>query len=394
MLKRLLLVCLTTLGLFALLNIYAWTRENKPVDVVPGVAESIVLPRTETITLTAAGDCLMHNTQIWSGWQKDGTYCFDSFFTDVKDLIAEGDYSSTNFEAAMAGAESGYTGYPAFNSPDVMADAFKNAGFDLVVTTNNHIMDRGYNGAVRTMEVLRGAGLDTVGTNKDEEESRSFLIKDIKGVKVAYLAYTYGTNGIPVPKKHSYLVNLLEREKVLADIKAIRPQADVLILVLHWGVEYSPHSSREQKTMAYEFLEAGADVILGSHPHVIQDMEIIRAGKKDKFVVYSMGNFISDQKGLERNSGIVLKMKFTKNFNTGETLLAEASYTPTYSHSYYINGNRQFRVVPVEATISKILAEKEPYLNRQHLPILQEVLNTTRSKLGKGVTRVSVEPSP
>ncbi|MDA8226169.1 MAG: CapA family protein [Desulfitobacterium hafniense] len=341
------------------------------------------LPRKETVTLTAAGDILMHNTQIWSGQQKDGTYKFN-FFEPVKELLEQGDYCSTNFEAALAGPESGYTGYPLFNSPDAMADTLKDAGFDLVIGANNHILDRGYKGALRTLEILKNAGLDTTGAFRNQEEQKTFLIKEFRGVKVGYLAYTYGTNGIPVSKEHAYLINFLDKAKVLSDISALRPQVDVVMLVLHWGVEYSPQPTNEQKKLAREFLEAGADVLLGSHPHVIEPMEVLRVGDKDKFVIYSMGNFVGDQRGVERNSGVVLKLQFQKDFNTGTTKLKEVFYTPTYSHSYNENGRQKFRVVPLEETIQKVKDKKDPYLTEKELPVLEQALAQTKKTLGPG----------
>lgn len=339
-------------------------------------------PAIETITITAAGDILMHNTQIASGLQPDGSYNFASFFVPVKSLLNEGDYCSTDFEAAMAGPASGYTGYPTFNSPDEFANTLKDAGFDLVVTANNHCMDRGYQGAIRTMEVLHQAGLDTAGTYKSLEDSQTHLIKDIRGVKVGYLAYTYGTNGIPIPAQHSYLVNLLNPKKIINDIKQLRPQVDVLILILHWGTEYSPQASDEQKKLALQFFKAGADAILGSHPHVIEPMEVMKVEGKDKFVIYSMGNFISHQRGIERNSGVVLKLKFTKDFQLNETRLSEVTYTPTFSHPYRENGRLQFRVVPVEATIAKIQQGRERYMDSSYIPVLRQVLSSTRKLLG------------
>lgn len=341
-------------------------------------------PQIETITLLAAGDCLMHNTQIWSGQQPDGTYNFDSFFKEVQPIIAAADYSSTNFEAPMAGAAAGYTGYPLFNSPDEVSLTFKQAGFDLVVTANNHILDRGAQGALRTLQVLEEAGLDTVGVYADQEASQQYLIKDLKGIRVGYLAYTYSTNGIPVPADKPYLVNFLDRERILADIQTLRPQVDVLVLVLHWGVEYSPQPTEEQKALAREFCAAGADVILGSHPHVIQTMEVIPVEDRNCFVIYSMGNFISHQKGLERNSGIILQMEFSKNLTSNQTKLVKVDYIPTYSHSYYDKGHQQFRVVPVEETLRRIEQGEELFLGRSDIPTLQAVLNQTRSQLGEG----------
>lgn len=336
----------------------------------------------ETVTLVAAGDCLMHNTQIWSGLQADGSYSFPTFFADVEYLIRQGDYSSTNFEAPMAGAAAGYSGYPLFNSPDAAARAFAEAGFGLIVTANNHIMDQGYDGAVRTMQVLHEQGLDTAGTYLSAQDREEYLIKNIRGVKAGYLAYSYGTNGMPVPPEHPYFFNFLEKDQILTDIKALRPQVDILILVLHWGVEYSPGPTAEQKEMAYQFLAAGVDVILGSHPHVIQPMEIINIDGRDKLVIYSLGNFISHQRGLERNSGVVLKMDFNKSFDEGKTVLSAVSYTPTYSHSYQEQGRQYFRVVPVEKTIQKIKQGDEDYLTAEELSDLETVLLNTWEKLG------------
>lgn len=340
-------------------------------------------PRKETITLTAAGDILMHNTLIWSGEQANGSYNFD-FFAPIKSLIEEGDYASTNLEAALAGPSSGYTGYPQFNSPDEVATTLKKSGFDLVVTANNHVLDRGFQGAIRSLEVLRNAGVDTLGTYKNNHESETLLIKDIRGVKVGYLAYTYGTNGLHIPQDSPYLVKLFDRSKILNDIALMRPQVDVLVLILHWGVEYSPQPSDEQKKMAREFVEAGADVILGSHPHVIEPMEVLKVGDQNKFIIYSMGNIVGDQHGIERNSGIVLKLKFTKDFSTGRISLDEATYIPTYSHAYNEQGKRKFRVVPIEQTIQAIKENRDPYLTGADIPVLEQALHQTEKQLGEG----------
>lgn len=324
------------------------------------------------INLTATGDILMHNTVIASG-KKGVSYNYDHLFAPVKHLIAQGDISSVNLECALAGPSTGYTGYPLFNSPDSIADALKMSEFDLVVTANNHILDRGYQGALRTMDTLRKAGLDTVGTYKTQEESQKFLIKDIRGVKVGYLAYSYSTNGIPVPADKPYFYNFLDREKIIKDITALRPQVDLMVLILHWGVEYSPFPTAQQRKLATEFFEKGADVILGSHPHVIQPMEIMRINDKDKFIIYSMGNSMGNQNGLERNSGVILNLQFTKNQQHDSTTLTGVSYTPIYIHPYYLDGVRTFRVVPIDETINAIQVGSEPVLGKESIPILEEV---------------------
>lgn len=385
LLRRIMItIFLIGLGTFASFQAYSW-QMNGDVQASNSYKQPLKEHKeSQVITLTAAGDCLMHGPQIRSGLQADGSYRFDTFFPNVAGLINEGDYSSTNFEAALAGPETGYSGYPLFNSPDEVANTFKKAGFDLVVTANNHSLDRGYSGGIRTLNVLRQAGLETLGTYRNPEEARSFLIKDIRGVKVGYLAYTYGTNGIPVPAGHPEYVNLLDKKKIISDIKALRPQVDVLILIMHWGVEYQPRPGQEQIFMALEFLNAGADAILGSHPHVIQTMEVINIQGRPKFVIYGMGNFISNQHGLEQNCGIVLKLRFKKDFERGDTQLIEVSYTPTYSHPYYSNGKLHYRVIPIESTIARIKQGTDPYMTQKDLPVLQNALEHTKKQLGPG----------
>lgn len=360
-----------------------------PSDSTVGPQESSInpdpkkTPHTEDVTLVATGDILMHNTQIWSGQQPDGSYNFDSFFSPVKHLIGAGDYASTNFEAPMAGPDSGYTGYPLFNSPDAIADTLKKAGYKLIVTANNHILDRGFKGAIRTLEVLQKADLDTTGCFSSLQAQNSPLIKNVRGIKVGYIAYTYGVNGIPLPDKAPYLVNIMDSDKIISDISALRPNVDVLVLVLHWGEEYRPLPTEQQKELAQNFLEAGVDVILGSHPHVIEPMEVKSINGKNKFIIYSLGNFISAQNGLERNSGLILNLGFHKNFDTNTTSLTKVSYEPTYSHAYQSNGILQYRVVPIIETIQKIKDGTESILTPQDLPVLEKVLEQTRNQLGE-----------
>ncbi|NMC34963.1 MAG: CapA family protein, partial [Veillonellaceae bacterium] len=228
-------------------------------------------------------------------------------------------------------------------------------------------------GALRTMDVLREAGLDTTGTFKSAEESKAFLIKDIRGIKVGYLAYSYGTNGMPIPTGKEYFYNFLQKDRVLADIETLRPQVDVLMLVLHWGVEYSDLPTAEQRELARLFFEKGADIILGSHPHVLQPLEIMHVNGKEKLVIYSMGNSMGDQNGLERNSGVIISLQFTKNNKTGETNLSSYNYIPTYIHEYYDQGRRRFRLLAVEEAINAVKTGREPFLGSDKLPMLEQI---------------------
>ncbi len=334
----------------------------------------------ETISLSAMGDILMHNTVIWSGQKAQG-YNYDHLFAPMQNLLSGSDYTSVCLEAALAGPETGYTGYPLFNSPDQLAYALKNSGFDLIVTANNHCLDRGYKGAARTLQVLHEAGLDTIGTYISQEDSKQVFIRNIRGVKVGYLSYSYDTNGIPVPKDHPYFIRMISQDGILKDIAELRPDVDVLILVLHWGVEYSPYPTEVQRQLAKSFLESGADAILGSHPHVIQAAETMQINGKKKFVIYSMGNAVGNQRGMERNSGTFVQLEFTKDFVSGETKLAKVNMIPTFSHEYMQNGRKMFRVIPVEETIASIKSGTEPVMNSGNIQQLDTVLKAAQEQL-------------
>ena len=349
---------------------------------IPEPDQAVVMADAATINLLATGDILMHNTVIASGLQSGG-YNFDHLYAPIKHLLTAGDYASVNLECALAGPSSGYTGYPLFNSPDAIAPALKNAGFDLVVTANNHILDRGYQGAIRTMDTLRQAGLDTTGTFKTQPERDNYLIKDLRGIKVGYLAYSYSTNGIPVPADKPYFFNFLDKEQIIQDITALRPQVDLVVLILHWGVEYSPYPTASQRHMARELFEKGADVILGSHPHVIQPMEVMEVNGQDKFVIYSMGNSMGNQNGVERNSGVVLNLQFSKYLTEDRTVLTGVNYVPTYIHPYYVGQQRTFRVVPIEETLAAIKAGTEPVFGPEAIPELEKVLAATNQTLNQ-----------
>jgi len=356
-------------------NYFAPKPHSRPLPVISATEK--VQPQHQTINLLATGDILMHNTVIASGLTMENTYQYEHLFAPIKHIVEQADYASIALEAAMAGPQSGFTGYPLFNTPDATAWALKNSGFDLVVTAHNHCLDRGLKGALRTLEVLKEAGLDTIGTYASSEEKKQFLIKDIQGVKVAYLAYTYGTNGIPIPEQAPYLVNFINEENISRDIQALRPHVDIIVLILHWGIEYQHYPTAEQQQMVFNFLKAGADVILGSHPHVVQPAQIINLNGAKKFVIYSMGNSIGHQRGTERNSGVIINLQFTKDFSTNKTVLEEVKYIPTFSHPYYKDGKQYFRVIPIDETITAIRKGEEPYLKEKDIPQLIKIKEDT-----------------
>lgn len=184
--------------------------------------EEVNLPNPSA-TFLAVGDVMMHDGQIWAGYDNTtDTFDYSEFFHIVKDEITAADIAMANLETTLAGKEQKYTGYPMFNSPDELADALKDAGFDIIVTSNNHSLDRGAKGALRTIQVLKERGLVPLGTYESEEERETILIKEANGITFAFLSYTYGTNGIPIPKDKPYLVNLMDEEVILEDLKKLK----------------------------------------------------------------------------------------------------------------------------------------------------------------------------
>ncbi len=346
--------------LLCALGIVALVMSGCGLDGFQGVQDNRTPPnhvdaeryKPVSISLVAVGDLLMHNTVINSGQQGDGSYDYDFLYTPIKPILDDADYSWLTMECAMAGPKSEYTGYPLFNAPDALATSFKNNGFDLVVTSNNHCLDRGESGALRTLDVLHGEGLDSIGTYKSAEDAGKFLIKDIKGIKVGFLSYTYDTNGIPIPD--GVYVSMMDHDKIMGDIGALRPQVDFLVLIMHWGTEYGTYPETEQQEWAKEFLEQGADALIGSHVHVVQpDQEMVIKGEK-KYVIYSLGNSLGNQVGVDRNSGVIARLNITKETREGPAVLESVETIPSYSQVYEDGGNRAYHTIDLESTIAAV----------------------------------------
>lgn len=313
---------------------------------------------TKEAELMAVGDIMMHGSQIQSGYNSQtNTYNYDRFFTAVQPILSEGDWVIGNLETTLAGAVAKYTGYPLFNAPDPLADAIKNAGFNILTTANNHSLDRGEAGVLKTLETVRGRGLEPVGTDGSLAEANEILVVEKNDISMAILAYTYGTNGIPIPKGKDYLVALIDEAKMKADIaQAEELGVDVITVALHFGSEYQRQPNQQQQQLVKKLVAAGADIILGSHPHVVQPYEIFElqeeSGETRKAVaIYSMGNFISNQRENYKDLGVIFQVKLKKNFPDEIVEITEVDAIPTWVHRYWGNKNYQFRVLPIEATL-------------------------------------------
>ena len=319
-------------------------EEKKTVSEETTIEDTVIVPNEEivpdtTISLVATGDIMCHNSQ-YNDAAKNGTYDFSYVFEDVTDIISSADVAIGNLETTFAGKERGYSSYPTFNTPEQLATNLKDAGFDILTTANNHSLDTGYKGIEGTIANLDEVGILHTGTFDSPEKKDEILIKNVNGINIAVLSYTYGTNGIPVPKGKEYCINLIDKDLIKTHLdKAKELKPDLIIVSMHWGEEYLLKPNKEQNELADFLFENGADIILGSHPHVLEKMEkreieLEDGTKKDGFVIFSLGNFVSGQKKANTRNSIILSLKITKNGQTGKMSIDETDYTPIYTYTY------------------------------------------------------------
>lgn len=342
-----------------------------------------------TFTLTALGDVLCHNTQYWDAYNKDtDTYDFSYVFDDIKLYTQTGDLCIANLETSFAGKERGYSNYPTFNSPDNLAFSLKKIGVDIITTAGNHCLDMGLSGLSRTIDVLDEADISHLGTYKTQEERDSVFIKYVKGIKIAFVDYTYGTNGIPVPSDHPYCVNLIDKNLIKNDIEAAKKEnPDMIIACMHWGTEYQTSANNEQKDLADFLFQNGVDVIIGNHPHVLQQMEkrtiTLEDGTiKDGFVIYALGNFICDQNAENTRNSIILNLNITKHEN-GKITIDKADYIPIYMYKNTNVSIKKFKVLDIQKTIENYYSYVDTSIGESNYIYLQKQLEKIKQIVGE-----------
>lgn len=355
--------------------------------------------RIEEISIASVGDIMAHKPQInaaYVGGEKQ--YDFYPVFQPIEKYIKEADIAVGNLETTLAGAEKEYTGYPEFNSPEQLAEALKLTGFDVITTANNHSLDRRSHGVKSTLSFLDEQDLSYTGTARSQEERDQILIKNVKDINIAFLSYTYGTNGIPIPKDEPYLVNLIDKELIKLDIQeAKRQNVDIIVTSIHFGNEYQRNESVEQRELVDFLLEQGVDVVLGGHPHVIQPMEIrnvttIDGEEKECFLIYSMGNFISNQRDRYRESGIILQIFFEKNFDTNETTLQKVEYIPTWVDKSNVKGKNRYHILAVEEAIREYEESQNEMLSNEDYNLLQQAWQDTTEHLEQENAKMVLKP--
>lgn len=284
-----------------------------PLSVSPADTLPAVSLLSDTLRLLFVGDLMQHQGQIDAARTARG-YDYSACFAYVKEVISQADFAVANLEVTLGGKP--YRGYPAFSAPDEYLTAIHDAGFNVLLTANNHCLDRGRKGLERTLRLIDSLHIPVAGTYTDIEDRRTRypLLLEKKGFRIALLNYTYGTNGIPVPSPA--VVNLIDTTVIAQDIeKARQLHPDVLLACMHWGVEYQSLPGKEQQKLAQWLFAKGVDHIIGAHPHVVQPIEVHTDSltRQKRLVAYSLGNFISNMSARRTDGGLMLQMEFVKN---------------------------------------------------------------------------------
>lgn len=348
-------------------------------ESVPSEPPPVV--KTSTATVAATGDLLMHEPIINHAKQGDGTYNFDNIYTYFSKYASAADYAVANLETTLRGTEDGYeySGYPQFNCPDSIVDATKAAGFDMLLTANNHSYDTRLNGMLRTLEVVDGSGMDRLGTYKDTSEKR-YIVKSVNDINIGMISYTYETdtdadevalNGISMSDEAKGLVNAFSYgeldtfyTEIDGHIRSMKADgAEAIVLFIHWGDEYNITENKTQNEIAQKLCDLGVDVIVGGHPHVVQPIELLTSTTdptQKTVCLYSMGNAVSNQRRDRMDlstghteDGVLFSFTFAK-YSDGTVVLEDADILPTWVNMYTSakTGKRVYEIIPLDRSIT------------------------------------------
>lgn len=335
-------------------------EENKEVIKKDEIEES-------KLSLIMVGDCLIHGS-IYKDAKEGNTYNFYKMLDVIKPTISKYDLAYYNQESILGGTSLGLQTYPSFNSPQEVGDAFLDAGFNIVTFANNHTLDMGEKGILSALsywDTKKDLGIMTAGSYRSFEERDTDIIMEKNGIKYTILSYTTTTNGISRPKGKEYLVNIYNKEQVKKDIERLRDKVDLLMVAMHWGIEYNHEPSKEQKEIAEYLSSLGVDIIIGSHPHVVQPIDFIG----NTMVIYSLGNFIASQQGgIEKHTGLMASITVHKKTVNGESSITLENPTAEleYVYSVPVNSNtrKNYKLYPYDMLNDTLLKDYKDYYNK------------------------------
>lgn len=317
------------------------------VIVFCGFGQKKSIDTSQTVSFLFIGDIMGHGPQITAAYNPTTkTYSYDNMYKYIKNLISTPDFTIANLEVTLAGPP--YDGYPQFSSPDALALDSKLNGIDAFVTANNHSCDRGKDGIIRTIKILDLLEIPHTGTFNDVKtrDSLNLLVFKKNGFRIGLLNYTYGTNGLKVPEPT--FVNLIDTSLIALDlVKAKSKNLDKIIVFIHWGTEYQSEPNEIQYKTEKFIFDHGADIIIGSHPHVIQKMTYIpkNDSTKEKFIVYSLGNYVSNQRKRKTDGGVMVQLTFAKN-DSNQTYIKDQGYYLTWVNKVLEDGKNQYYILP------------------------------------------------
>lgn len=383
--KNALIICLF-LFLILCLCIFFLSGKDKAIEVpkenIPNVEvkDDEKSPKVYEVKMIMVGDALIHDRLYNTVRNEDGSYDFKPTIQYIKPIITKYDLKYYNQETILGGAELGYSSYPQFNSPNEVGDAFLDAGFNLVSLATNHTMDKGERGVLNSVNYWKSKkNVVYSGQWSSWDERNEVHVYDINGISYAFFSYTTWTNGLETPNGKEYLNNVYSDEKAANDISKIRDLVDVVIVAMHWGTEYSLDVSSSQEYIANYLAGLGVDLIIGSHPHVVEPVEYINNGKT--FVIYSLGNFLSAQYGIDRLTGLMVEVTIKKVVDVDGTITvsiespkAELTYTQTNDYTKY-------RVYPYSKLNSTILPD---YMN--YYEYYKSIVSSKYQKLEWGLS--------
>ena len=320
--------------------------------------------KVDSITLVFAGDMMSHMPQVKAAYNPQSKrHEYEHWFQFLKDTIASADFAIANLETPLGGEP--YSGYPMFSAPDAFAEDLKKVGFDILVTANNHTVDKGRKGLERTLSILDSLNILHTGSfrNQQEHDSTTPLMIEAKGVKIALLSYTYGTNGIPVPKPN--VVNLIDHVQMEKDIVNARSLgAQIIIPIIHWGVEYQTYEHPSQVKTAEFLAVKGVDAIIGMHPHVVQPIKYVKSNRDSIPVAYSLGNAVANMRDRYKDGGLFVQLTITiendtpriTSFNDIPFWVWKGSSKEVKGiHGYYVIPESKISILPVgEAKKAKV----------------------------------------
>lgn len=343
---------------------------QKPIETLEPIVtpKPTAIPEDSYATIVSFGDTLCHKPVFNAAYDEEtGIYEFSPMFKYVEKYFENSTINIGNCESPMAGEERGYSGYPTFNCPAHLAVDLKELGVDVMTTANNHCLDKGFSGLSSTLEYLDSSGIAHVGTARTEEEQDTILFKDLNGIKTAFLAYTYGTNGIPIPSEKQFCVNLIDEELILKQINQSKEEgAELIVVSMHWGVEYQTTENAEQDRLAEFLIKNDVQVILGCHPHVLQPMKMIsvqtdEGEEKEGLVIFSQGNFFSNQTSKNTKNTAIFNIEVKKSGKTGKVTVSKVTYAPIYMNRKEPGAKDRYELLDLNEIIRSYEAGEETW---------------------------------